>query len=642
MNEGTRERVGDRRRRAAGSRPRDRDRQPRPSARAPCRPSIRSRTAPACASPRRSTTRRPVARSRRSASRPTSSSSPPSAGSARRPRRRRVDATSQASRASAISSGHFAHGQDSRSHDEPAKPADGDSTGKRVERRKTDAAAEARRASSRARVEVLKSWTYFEHLRGQRATGAAPSHRHPRAQPRARRRRAPPRRRRHARAAARRRARPPRVYGVGELLAGRCGPLLEERVGRVWVVGRDQQPAPRRLGPRLLHAEGRARPAARGAVPRRRAAGCAFEPRGRARGRRLRRGHGLRRARRSPARVREIEPRGVGALQLAFEQLRRRLEAEGLFDAGAQARAAARCRGASGVVTSPSRRRAARRARGDRRGAFRRSRILISPAPRAGRAAPSSRSPRRSMRSRAPADVDVVLLVRGGGSLEDLWAFNSEVVARAIARSRGAGRDRRGARDRRHDRRPRRRCSRAPTPSAAAELGDCRIARALLGLARARPRGALGAAMAASTRARRGSRSRRERDALRAARAGAQLRARRERLGAAARAAGARAIAGRLERAARRVVELGGDGSTRSRRSRCSRAATRSCVARATARSCAARATSRPASASTLRVAEAELEARVTRCARCARPEPPLRTRELRRAFCVDAPECRR
>ena len=126
-----------------------------------------------------------------------------------------------------------------------------------------------------------------------------------------------------------------------------------------------------------------------------------------------------------------LEPEGLGALQLAFEQLKQRLAAEGLFDA-ARKRRCPRCPRKIGVVTSldgaavrdiikvlrpPLRQRAHRHS--SRRACRAKARRSTSPAPS-----------RRSARCRG---VDVVIVGRGGGSIEDLWAFNEEVVARAIA-----------------------------------------------------------------------------------------------------------------------------------------------------------------------------------------------------------------
>jgi exodeoxyribonuclease VII large subunit len=127
--------------------------------------------------------------------------------------------------------------------------------------------------------------------------------------------------------------------------------------------------------------------------------------------------------------VRQLEPRGRGALQLAFEQLRARLEAEGLF-ADEIKRELPRFPRRVGVVTSPS-------------GAalhdvihvtgrrFPATPLLLAPTRVQGEGAQDEIAAALARLARVP-DVDVILLVRGGGSLEDLMAFNTERVARAI------------------------------------------------------------------------------------------------------------------------------------------------------------------------------------------------------------------
>jgi exodeoxyribonuclease VII large subunit len=127
--------------------------------------------------------------------------------------------------------------------------------------------------------------------------------------------------------------------------------------------------------------------------------------------------------------VRQLEPRGVGALQLAFEQLRQRLEAEGLFDVARKSEPPERPR-RIGVVTSSSG--AALR---DVLEVTRRRcpgiPILLAPTRVQGPGAEDEIA--AALKAIASRDIDVVLLVRGGGSLEDLQPFNTEVVARAIA-----------------------------------------------------------------------------------------------------------------------------------------------------------------------------------------------------------------
>ena len=128
-----------------------------------------------------------------------------------------------------------------------------------------------------------------------------------------------------------------------------------------------------------------------------------------------------------------LEPKGVGALQLAFEQLKRRLEAEGLFDA-ARKRPLPSFPRTIGIVTSPTG--AAVRDMlhviGRR---FADLRILITPVRVQGEEAPGEIV--RALRDlQEIAELDVVIVGRGGGSIEDLWAFNDERVARAIAACR--------------------------------------------------------------------------------------------------------------------------------------------------------------------------------------------------------------
>jgi exodeoxyribonuclease VII large subunit len=247
--------------------------------------------------------------------------------------------------------------------------------------------------------------------------------------------------------------------------------------------------------------------------------------------------------------VRELEPRGAGALQLAFEQLRRRLEAEGLFDA-ARKRALPRLPARLGVVASLHSAAlhdvlqvAARR--------FPAARILIAPTRVQGEGAELEIA--AALNALAGQGVDVVLLVRGGGSLEDLRAFNSEVVARAIVRSpapvvSGVGHEVDvSIADLAAD-------LRAPTPSAAAELALPDRAMLASWLARdfQRARRALAARLGAAS-----ARLARERDALRVLAPSAQLLARRERLAAASRALVRAARAG-LERGRAGVAELAG------------------------------------------------------------------------------------
>lgn len=131
--------------------------------------------------------------------------------------------------------------------------------------------------------------------------------------------------------------------------------------------------------------------------------------------------------------VTQMQPDGIGSLYLAFEQLKKKLEEEGLFSQ-ARKRDIPRFPKAIGVITSPT-------------GAAVRDiiitlqrrhpsvPILLFPALVQGKgAAPSVVRGIETMNRLS--EVDVIIVGRGGGSLEELWAFNEEIVARAIAASR--------------------------------------------------------------------------------------------------------------------------------------------------------------------------------------------------------------
>ncbi len=126
-----------------------------------------------------------------------------------------------------------------------------------------------------------------------------------------------------------------------------------------------------------------------------------------------------------------LEPKGLGALQLAFEQLKQRLQKEGLFDAARKRPLPALPR-KIGIVTSleGAAIRDIIKVLGRR---YANAHLVICAARVQGAdAAPDLARALRQI-ARVPA-VDVVIVGRGGGSMEDLWAFNEEVVARAIAR----------------------------------------------------------------------------------------------------------------------------------------------------------------------------------------------------------------
>jgi exodeoxyribonuclease VII large subunit len=128
--------------------------------------------------------------------------------------------------------------------------------------------------------------------------------------------------------------------------------------------------------------------------------------------------------------VEHMEEAGHGALQRAFEALKQKLAAEGLFEPGRR-KALPKFPRRLGVVTSPLG--AAIR---DILSVLRRRLptlpVLIYPVPVQGEAAAPAIADALAGASRR-GECDVLIIARGGGSLEDLWAFNTEMVARAIA-----------------------------------------------------------------------------------------------------------------------------------------------------------------------------------------------------------------
>lgn len=127
--------------------------------------------------------------------------------------------------------------------------------------------------------------------------------------------------------------------------------------------------------------------------------------------------------------IRQIEPEGVGALELAFRQTVARLAAEGLFDP-AHKKPLPRFPRRIVVVTSPSGAavRDLLQVTGRRWPA---AEVLIAPTLVQGPGAAEQVAAALALADRV-AGADLVVVARGGGSLEDLWAFNEEVVARAI------------------------------------------------------------------------------------------------------------------------------------------------------------------------------------------------------------------
>ncbi len=130
--------------------------------------------------------------------------------------------------------------------------------------------------------------------------------------------------------------------------------------------------------------------------------------------------------------VEYMEPMGLGSLQLAFEQLKEKLRKEGLF-AEARKKKLPLLPRKVGIVTSPTG--AAIR---DMLRILRRRNaslhVLIYPARVQGSGAAEEISAGIDYFN-SRSDLDVIIVGRGGGSIEDLWAFNEEVVARAISRS---------------------------------------------------------------------------------------------------------------------------------------------------------------------------------------------------------------
>jgi exodeoxyribonuclease VII large subunit len=131
--------------------------------------------------------------------------------------------------------------------------------------------------------------------------------------------------------------------------------------------------------------------------------------------------------------IESIEPQGLGALQLAFDQLKAKLEKEGLFDEKYKRPIPILPR-KIGIVTSSS-------------GAaikdilhniykrFSRAHLLINPVRVQGKGA-AEEIAQAIKEFNTLDDIDVLIVGRGGGGLEDLWAFNEEIVARAIFSSK--------------------------------------------------------------------------------------------------------------------------------------------------------------------------------------------------------------
>ena len=127
--------------------------------------------------------------------------------------------------------------------------------------------------------------------------------------------------------------------------------------------------------------------------------------------------------------IEEIQPEGYGAISLAFEQLKAKLEKEGLFAPELKQRIPV-LPGKIGIVTSPT----SAAIKDILTVLFRRypqAQVVISPTQVQGEQAPQQIVSAINNLTQI-REIDVIIVARGGGSLEELWAFNSEEVARAI------------------------------------------------------------------------------------------------------------------------------------------------------------------------------------------------------------------
>lgn len=126
--------------------------------------------------------------------------------------------------------------------------------------------------------------------------------------------------------------------------------------------------------------------------------------------------------------VEQMEPKGLGALQLAFEQLKKKLEAEGLFDPAHKKKLPLLPK-KIGIVTSPSGA-AIRDILKVLSRRFANIHVILYPARVQGEEA--SKEIVEGIRFLDQYGVDVIIVGRGGGSIEDLWPFNEEIVVRAV------------------------------------------------------------------------------------------------------------------------------------------------------------------------------------------------------------------
>jgi exodeoxyribonuclease VII large subunit len=129
-----------------------------------------------------------------------------------------------------------------------------------------------------------------------------------------------------------------------------------------------------------------------------------------------------------------IEPAGIGPLQLAFEQLKKKLAAEGLFDPSRK-RPIPALPQKIGVVTSPTGA-AIRDILSILKRRYANMHIIVAPVKVQGPGSAEEIACAVIDLNENFPDIDVLLVGRGGGSMEDLWSFNEEIVARAIANSK--------------------------------------------------------------------------------------------------------------------------------------------------------------------------------------------------------------
>ena len=133
--------------------------------------------------------------------------------------------------------------------------------------------------------------------------------------------------------------------------------------------------------------------------------------------------------------IEDLQPKGIGPLELAFLQLRDKLASEGLFDSARKRRLQHSIRRVA-VITSPS----GAAVKDFLQILTRRTKlidVLILPAKVQGdgAAAEIASAIRRVNQLNTQSNIDCIVLTRGGGSMEDLWAFNEEVLVRSVAAS---------------------------------------------------------------------------------------------------------------------------------------------------------------------------------------------------------------